>query len=113
MKYINNLFFSFDRFLNALCGGSPVQTISARVGYHTTENTKWHSKYWNGLRAIIDSTFYPADGEGHCAKAYEDEKFYHNELGNDFARIILGIIVTICCVFLWPTIRILKYWGKV
>lgn len=78
--YFRNLFVSVDQLGNALAGGNPDNTISARIGYynHYSKNptkTKW---YWKGFQTIVDFTFRPVDGKGHCHEAF------HNDAGEKF-----------------------------
>ena len=105
IQWISNVFFACDRLCNAICGGSPFNTISARIGYHISEADKWHSRYWNGLAAIIDFTFKPIDGPEHCLKAYYGERgvFSVND-GNDFVRCALGVVIAFSCALLIPII---------
>jgi hypothetical protein len=67
-QYISHLFISVDQFGNALAGGNPDNTISARVGYYNhhyyeTNKVPW---YWSLFERIIDTAFYPVDGPAHC-----------------------------------------------
>jgi hypothetical protein len=105
IRWINNVFFALDRLMNAICGGSGLNTISARVGYHISDADKWHSKYWNGLAWIIDFTFKPVDGAGHCLMAYNHEsRFFVANDGNDAVRALLGIVIAFSCLILIPII---------
>jgi uncharacterized membrane protein len=107
VRWLVNTFKAQDRFLNALCGGHADNTISARVGYHITAGGHWHSPFWRGLALMIDSTFKPIDGDGHCEQAYAQEKnYFYSHSGNDVARAILGVIVFLSCLLLWPIIRL-------
>ena len=94
---------AIDQLGNAIAGGNPDSTISARVGYFS-EEAKRGKSYWKSLEAIIDFAFYPIDGPKHCYQAWqsEDEHFWR---GNDFMRFILSVIIIIVC----PVIAIVLY----
>jgi hypothetical protein len=75
MGYFKTVGIALDQLGMALCGGNEDCTISATTGHY--QRTKW-SWYWEMMRWIIDWTFYPVDGKGHCEQAYKkdiDEKF--------------------------------------
>ena len=91
--YWYDLLVAFDQLGNALAGGNPDVTISARIGYNANiGNTNlW---LWKVLEAIVNFTFYLVDGKGHCLQAYnfdtvEDYASYNNKLrkGNDFLKL--------------------------
>lgn len=58
-----------SQWFNALAGGNPDVPISARVGVYSKRGCWWFSV----IEAIIDCSFYPADGNGHCWNAYLDD----------------------------------------
>jgi len=96
------ILIAIDQLGNALAGGHPDATISARVGYFSA-NAKRFLQYWKALESVINFAFFPIDGEKHCYNAWQkdrDERFQH---GNDLARIFLGIIIFVVC----PIIAIL------
>lgn len=69
-KYLLNLLIALDQGINALCGGSPDETISAvayRKGCGRHKPLRWRLAY----RAINLLFFWQAD---HCRAAYETEK---------------------------------------
>ncbi len=71
MSYLRGLFVSIDQLGNALAGGDPDSTISARVGYFASVSEKTQDVwYWSAFQWIINTTFYPLDGEDHCLQAY-------------------------------------------
>lgn len=99
-----------DQFGNALGGGNPDSTISARVG-HFSENTSREQNpkkyaYWKTLEWIIDLAFYPLDGENHCRNAAQADMHGRYERGNDLTQFILSMIILIVCpliaIVLWP-----------
>ncbi len=95
---------AIDQFGNAVGGGNPDSTISARVGYFSenTSRKKRPSKYayWKTLEWIIDRAFYPLDGKGHCSKAEKADLHGRYERGNDITQFLLSVIVLIVCPFI-------------
>lgn len=91
-KYFSRLFLSIDQLGNAIAGGDPDNTISARVGYYNhhyfpeNEKVPW---YWHVFEKIIDTTFYPVDGPNHCHEAY------HNDAGEIFDNRLTNVLVAI------------------
>lgn len=62
MKYLFNLLIALDQLVNALCNGTPDETISARC---------WRCrevKSFNFLRKVIDLLFFFE--KDHCYNAY-------------------------------------------
>ena len=63
------ILIAIDQLGNAIAGGNPDSTISARVGYFSDktlrEKTLGRHAYWKGLERIIDFAFFPIDGEKH------------------------------------------------
>jgi len=60
-----------------LADGNEDCTVSATTGYFYYE-TQQDRKYWRSMRWMIDTAFYPFDGEKHCWQAYKsdpDEEF--------------------------------------
>lgn len=109
MSYLGNLFVSLDQLANVLAGGNSDNTISARIGYynHIEKNEKVNvienekaTWYWKKYKQIIDWTFEPIDGVGHCHEAF------HNDAGEEFDKKIKNwkvafialLIVPICIV---------------
>lgn len=96
-NYFVNLFYYLDILGNALSGGHPYVTISARVGRYSRQygnptnldndvpfltrlkvwliTWKWPTKVelkkalWLLCQDRIDRAFYPVDGKGHCSQA--------------------------------------------
>ncbi len=101
---------AIDQLGNAIGGGNPDSTVSARVGHFSKITTRVMSlpkyAYWKTLERIIDFAFYPIDGKNHCAKAAEADLHGRYERGNDITQILLSMIVAVVClliaVVLWP-----------
>ncbi len=94
---------AIDQLGNALAGGYPTTTISARVGYFS-ENAKKGIVYWKWLERLIDFTFYPIDGPRHCYHAWQSDTNKLFRRGSDLARIILSIIIIIANPFIAITL---------
>ena len=101
---------AIDQLGNAIGGGNPDSTISARVGHFSgktkREGPRTKYVYWRTLERIIDFAFYPIDGKNHCKKAAAADEHGRYERGNDIAQFILSIIIFVACpiiaLVLWP-----------
>lgn len=115
MRWLHGVLIAVDQLGNAVAGGNPDLTISARVGYQSRLKGHWHHKYWVALEKLINFTFYPIDGPNHCKQAYESEEDYSRERGSDVTRAILSLIVIPACIIIAPVIRIIvllhPQWG--
>ena len=110
---------AIDQLGNAIAGGNPDSTISARVGYFSAR-ANLGKGYWKSLEAIINFMFFPIDGPKHCYQAWQadiDELF---KRGSDFARVILSVIIVVACLIIAIVLRVLvifiwnwryKLWG--
>lgn len=94
-----------DQLGNALAGGHPVTTISARVGYFSL-NAKMGRFYWQALEALINFAFYPIDGPDHCYKAWQNDTNKLYRIGSDIARVILSLLIFIVNPFIALFLRI-------
>lgn len=62
------LLIAVSQFINALCGGNPGETISARVGRNAMRGKRWAL----ALEWLIDGVFELLTGErGHCRNSGE------------------------------------------
>ena len=90
----------------AVCGGNEDCTISATVGYYSRNNP---TNYWILLEWIINTTFYPVDGKGHCEQARLNDR---NEKFKEGIKPILFILTLIFCmiisIFTWSFFLISK-----
>lgn len=97
-SWLMNVLVSFDQLGNAIAGGNPDSTISARIGYfmhNQNGNPNW---YWNTLEQIVNFTFQPIDGIEHCFVAYcSDKDEYFNE-GNIISKLLLAFFVIVFCI---------------
>jgi len=105
MSWPNAVMVAVDQLGNAIAGGNPDATVSARVGYFLEHSKPPYSLYWKSLAAIIDCAFYPVDGPNHCLESYRHDKNELFQQGSDFFRALLGIIVIGFCV---PTAVVLR-----
>ncbi len=103
MGILSNFFVSIDQLGNVLAGGNPDNTISSRVGYYTEEyySADKIPLKWRLFRNLINFTFYPIDGEGHCKEAYyNDAGEEFDDKTSDFAIAILAIIIIPSCIII-------------
>ena len=98
MSWISGVLIAIDQLGNAVAGGNPDATISARTGYFANEVDSLFKLYWQIMELIINFAFYPIDGPDHCHQEYLKDKDQHNEAGSDVLRGILGIIVIVFCI---------------
>lgn len=66
--YCKNLLIVVDQTFNAILGGMPDETLSARAW-------RLHERYWyaNFLRLLIDGFFLIFFQKNHCKKSYDSE----------------------------------------
>ena len=111
MTWGRSVLIAIDQLFNALAGGNPDETISARLGYLDYIRKTWLAR---PLRILVDVTFYPLDGWGHCHNAYyySMPEIYVSDFtdgiptkyirGNNAALIALSIFVVAGCIILTP-----------
>ena len=99
------ILIAVDQLGNAIAGGNPDSTISARVGFFSAKALRGRA-YWKGLERIIDFAFFPIDGEKHCYNAWkaDDERYLR---GSDFARVLLSMIIFLTCPVIAIVLRVL------
>ncbi|TNC80681.1 MAG: hypothetical protein C9356_12335 [Oleiphilus sp.] len=95
--WARNIMQALSRLLNALVGGDSRATVSARTGYFSKVK---RNRYWRSMETVIDFTFYPLDGPGHCKQSMESDGHYRR--GNDFGLTALSILVPVACLLLLP-----------
>lgn len=112
-KYISNLFVSIDQLGNALAGGNADNTVSARVGYYNHHYPEYQKEgvpwYWSWFENIIDFTFYPVDGWGHCHEAYHNDasEIFDSRVTNFLIAIAAGLIIIPSCVIIATLLYVL------
>jgi len=95
---------AIDQLGNAIAGGHPVTTISARVGYFSV-NAQKGKFFWKILERIINFAFYPVDGDNHCYKAWKKDRQELFRIGSDLTRIFLSIIILVATPFIAVALR--------
>ncbi|MCW8125046.1 hypothetical protein [Microbulbifer halophilus] len=98
MSWIGGVLVAIDQLGNAIAGGNPDATISARTGYFSHVEETPLRPYWRTMERVIDFTFLPIDGPCHCYNAYLSDKDERNEEGSDSMRALLGILVILTCI---------------
>src|SRR5512132_3657047 len=94
MPYWLNVLIAIDQLGNAIAGGNPDNTISGRVGFFASaDHASKINSYWKTLERIIDFTFEPLQGPGHCYRAWKGEADEADSDVTYFTRIILGFFV--------------------
>jgi len=103
MGYLGNFFVAIDQLGNVLAGGNPDNTVSSRVGFYNSSNyvkgdAPWQ---WKLFEQIIDTTFYPIDGDNHCHEAYYNDagELFDPET-NDFLIFLVGCFVVPSCIII-------------
>lgn len=107
-SWFMNILVAIDQLGNAVAGGNPDSTISARIGRFKRHTLGSLKRYWNTLEKIVDFTFRPIDGDDHCLQAYLNDKDEEFNSGNILAKIILFIITLGSCIILFPFILIIS-----
>jgi hypothetical protein len=104
MTYAKEVLVAFDQVGNALAGGSSQCTISGRTGYYAIHSVEAMLWYWVSLQFIIDTTFYPWDGKGHCKQAYEKETNEFKEVKHAIPLVLflLSLITISSCLVIAP-----------
>ena len=97
-----------DQLGNALTGGNPDSTVSARVGYFSVNSLKARP-FWKSLEAIINFAFKPADGPRHCYQAWQSDKDEHFRRGSKLLRAVLLVVVIVACLVITVILRILVF----
>lgn len=103
MDYKNNVFGrllnGFSQFAHTLALGNPDISMSAKTGWEAEHGSKW----FQFIEKIVDGTFYPLDGLGHCQKANQSDENedYRIEVPY-FTCIIISIIQVLVCAVLAP-----------
>ena len=107
--YLGRLLIAIDQLGNAIAGGNPDATISARLGWLYMNRPTWWTTV---LMHIVDATFMPLDGKNHCLQAYEDTLDEPMRRGSDIALAMLGIIIIPSCVLLVIPVSIYAVMSK-
>lgn len=92
-----------DCFFNWLAGGRGDVTISARVGYRASQESKYRHK-WKKAEQAIDYAFEPIDGAGHCKQAYKVKPNDDYTDDSEYRAKAVLLFVRVSC----PIIRIIN-----
>ena len=111
MSHFLKIITALDQLGTAIANGNIDCTISATVGHFN--KIMPHSVYWDNMRWMIDTTFYPVDGIGHCEQARANDP---NEYYEEGIRWVLAGLAGFFCVFiaiiLWGRFLFLKIRNK-
>lgn len=115
LPYLLSVLIAIDQLGNAIAGGNPDNTISARVGFFASDLHQSKIKaYWKTLERIIDFTFAPLQGPGHCFHAWLGEQDEADTEATYLARVVLGVFVAVGCflisLVLWTAVLIHPAW---
>ncbi|MGZ2371584.1 hypothetical protein ACXR6G_17525 [Ancylomarina sp. YFZ004] len=115
MSYSSNFFVSLDQLGNTIAGGNPDNTISARIGYYNYHDdySKEPALHWKLFMYIVDTTFYPIDGERHCHEAYHNDSGEYFDETKNWAIAILAIFIIPCCLLIGLILYTLLVMGLV
>lgn len=99
--YVGRNLNALSQAANALIGGNPDVSISARIGYNGYHN---NNVLWMLCQVIVDYTFYPLDGWNHCYNAYKRDikEEYNSDLFGRVGIVLMSIIMLIACSVLAP-----------
>ena len=103
MSYIESVASGFSNFLNAVAGGNPDVSISARTGYLAEKISLDYRWYWLLVRYFIDLIFLPIEGPGHCRRAYLNDQTERFKKGGQ-AR--LAVFCALIIIFSIPLIAL-------
>ncbi len=70
-NYSNNVFIALSRLLNAILGGNPSLTLSARAGLH------YRKGQWRQRRRLINMLFWLQDDHCELAIRWDTDKNQH------------------------------------
>ncbi|MDC9720151.1 MAG: hypothetical protein PSN46_05400 [Gammaproteobacteria bacterium] len=93
--WLSAVLVAIDQLGNALSGGYPDSTISARVGYNARHSNPLTRDYWLLLEWVINFSFEAIDGPDHCYQAYVNGSKTHYRDGSDLMRFILSLLIII------------------
>lgn len=98
---LKQVFISLDQTANALSGGNADSTISACAYKYRAE-----SRFWKILEKVLDFTFEPLDGKGHCKLSFDNDpcEVYIN--GGLFRKVRVSLFAIPFCVLMAVPFRI-------
>ncbi|REE01102.1 hypothetical protein [Marinoscillum furvescens] len=101
--YLGRVANAISQLGNALSGGNPDISVSARIGFMSLI-MRSDSLFWIVCRVIVDFTFYPVDGKGHCKNAYLSDIDEDFKVGQGWVPglVIMSILMILFCLVLSP-----------
>lgn len=85
-------------------------SMSGKVGKKSLDNNKW----FQTLEILIDYTFFPIDGYGHCYSAYLADKEEDFSIGDHlWCDMVISIICVLGCLSILIPIRVIYYVIKI
>lgn len=99
-SYLGRVLIAIDQLGNALSGGNPDATISARLGWLHYFRRMWWTTI---LMHIVDVTFLSVDGYNHCYKALSLESVNGRDFfrrGSDVGLALMSVFVIVFCIAL-------------
>jgi len=87
VEYVMSVLVALDQLANALTGGNPDMTISARIGQFAPG-----SAYWGTLERLVDWAFAPIQRR-HCWKAFISEIGRSDRKGSKLGQTVIGITI--------------------
>ena len=97
-SYIGKNFNSLSQLGNTLTNGDLDVSISGRIGYNYIKHPNW---FWKMCRAVVDFTFYPIEGWGHCKRAYKaDLNEEYTPGGSVKGLAFMSLLMMIFCILL-------------
>lgn len=102
MSWIKAVLTGLDQLGNAIAGGHPDATISARIGRFYIVG----GRYWKIMRWVVDTTFAPIDGPNHCINANKNEPGMPYQYPHNVAPYVLSFFVLSVCGAIALPIRI-------
>ncbi|WP_323846830.1 hypothetical protein [Microbulbifer magnicolonia] len=97
MGWMRGVLIAIDQLGNAIAGGNPDSTISARTGYFSRVEETPFRPWWLTMEKVIDFTFEPIEGPDHCYRSFRNDNEEHWE-GSDLMRGLLGVIIILTCL---------------
>lgn len=97
-SYIGKNFNSLSQLGNTLTHGDSDVSISGRIGFNYL---KHRNLFWVICKSIVDFTFYPIEGWGHCERAYKaDLKEIYSPKGNVWGLAFMCLLLIVFCLIL-------------
>ncbi len=106
------MFIGLDQLGNALTGGHPDVTVSARVGYLATLKERGWFMF---MERLIDFAFWPVDGPNHCVASWAHQRDVDIakkvRRGNDAGLALLTAGIMWLVPLLW-VVNLVRRWFR-